>query len=378
MTYDLTTTNQNAKLALVKSKNLLNITNIILAKKEDQWVNKLFQWADENCIPNYEWVEDKDFDEGGYYNGIPRDENTLLSLKILRLNDLHIEQLPIEFFNLIQLEELKINNSNLRILSNEIKKLNNLTDLYLANNNLNNLPDDLKYLQKLKEIHLHSNNFSVFPEVIYLLFSLEHICIDVNQPCSMSSKIEDLKNLTDIQITNLIEIPIEIQSLPKLTKIKLYENDLGNFPRGIDNLINQEQLFLYGKKLIELPDEIFSLQNLKTLFIVDFKKIQITKEITFFEHIYFLNCDEIIFDLENDYYQDVNLIGFAIINSDIEQLPSSITKIKQIQQLFLTNVKNLLLTSEQKIWIKSLQNQGLNIVYDEGLLDRNINNKITF
>lgn len=382
MSNDLISTNKNSKLVLSKSKSLLDITKRILEQRNDHWIERLFQWADENRIPNYEWIEDKDHKEGGYYNGIPRDADFLLSLKSLRFYDLCIEKLPKEFFNLIQLEELKICNSNFRILSNEIKKLINLTDIYLADNNLNNLPEELKYLKKLKKIHLHSNNFNAFPEVIYMLFSLEHICIDVNQPCILSHKIQNLKNLGDLKVNNLSEIPPEIKSLTKLKLFKMSENSFGVFPIGISNLLNQETVFLYGKKSTELPDEMVNLTNLQTLFIIDFKKICLTKIPNNLRMMVFIGCDEITFELNVDNYENLKLNAFGIHNSNIEKLPSAITKIKIIEEFHLRNVKKLVLTLEQLMWIKSLKDNGLKVVVDEDLLERNlnveINNEIPF
>ena len=46
----LITINQNAKLSLIKSKNLLDITRKILDKKDDDWIQRLWEWADENII----------------------------------------------------------------------------------------------------------------------------------------------------------------------------------------------------------------------------------------------------------------------------------------------------------------------------------------
>lgn len=51
MTYDLITANQNSKLALAKSKKLLDITSKILVRKnDDEWVESLFDWVKINII----------------------------------------------------------------------------------------------------------------------------------------------------------------------------------------------------------------------------------------------------------------------------------------------------------------------------------------
>ena len=151
MNNNLTTTNQNSKIALAKSKGLLDITNKILSKNKDTWIENLFQWADQNDIPNHTWVKDEDFNEGGYHIGIPRDTTKLLSMEILRLHDLKIDLLADEIFNLIQLKELSIKNCALKNLSNKISKLTNLENLYLAKNNLYQLPSELQHLSKLKK-----------------------------------------------------------------------------------------------------------------------------------------------------------------------------------------------------------------------------------
>ena len=52
MKNNLTTTNQNAKLVLSKSKSLLSTLELALSK-DDKWIKKLFKWADENYIPDF-------------------------------------------------------------------------------------------------------------------------------------------------------------------------------------------------------------------------------------------------------------------------------------------------------------------------------------
>ena len=86
MNNDLTTTNQNAKLALNKSKSLLNITNSLLAKQKgkqlakDDWIERLWTWASKNYIPDFgaekgRWFDDK---HETWDKGIPRDKTRLL------------------------------------------------------------------------------------------------------------------------------------------------------------------------------------------------------------------------------------------------------------------------------------------------------------
>lgn len=368
------TTNKNAKVALSKSKNLLNLTSKILEKKDDEWMEKLWWWADINNIPDYEWVNDTDFNEGGYYNGIPRNKDKLIKLEVLRLYDLDLKKIPDDIFNLIQLSELQIINCNLDYIPKSIKKLKNLTNLNLVKNNLSTLPDEIKYLKKLKNIHLTSNKFEAFPEVLYSLISLKHICIDTSIPIYISEKIENLINLLDFKVNNLTAIPKEIKNLVNLTEFRLPENNLGNFPNGISNLVSVEKLFILGKSSSFLPSEISNLANLSTLFAMNFNRIKISNEITNLKHLYFIDCNEILFNLKNKYYNNLKLSGLAIINSRITKLPDSIVKLKNIKQLLLVKVESLILTSKQKQWINNLINKGVNIELDDDLLERNISN----
>lgn len=371
MDKNIVSTNQDAKLILSKSRSLLNITNKLFERKKNDWIERLFVWADKNKIPNYEWINDNDFDEGGYYNGIPRDKDKLLNLKILRLHDLNIIKLPSELFCLIQLEELKISNSNLQLLSNDIKNLINLKNLSLTNNNLSILPEGVKYLINLKKIHLHTNNFNSFPEILYNLTFLEHICISINKPCKLSSNIKNLINLNSFEIDNIINIPEEMKNLENLTELKISENNLGNFPNGMNYLVNIKKLFIKGKCSSFLPIEILNLPKLSTLFISDTDKIKVSKEIKNLEYLYFVNCNDIIFELKTNDYKNLILNGFAIINSEIKSIPDFIINTK-INQVILKNVPKLTLSNEQKQWIFHLIDKQANIDLDDNLLDINV------
>ena len=90
-------TNQNAKVALNKAKNLLNITKTLLVKQEnnqlveDNWIERLWKWANENNIPDHK---------------IPRNKDKLLSLRFLDFNRQQISEIPSEVGNLSNLKEI--------------------------------------------------------------------------------------------------------------------------------------------------------------------------------------------------------------------------------------------------------------------------------
>ncbi len=141
----LITINQNAKLSLIKSKNLLDITRKILEKKDDDWIQRLWEWADENIIQ-----------ERTYF---PKTESELLNISNLSLRWNRLKYLPKEFFNLIQLKVLELNNNTLETLPEEIGRLKYLEELNLNINSLKTLPKEIINLKKLEILNIKNNKY---------------------------------------------------------------------------------------------------------------------------------------------------------------------------------------------------------------------------
>ena len=149
MRTNLITTSQNAKIALSKSRKLLDLTNKILEKEDDEWLERLWKWADENSISA------KD---------IPRDKKNLLKIKSLTLEYLDAAVIPSEIKYLTQIESLYLHDFS--ELPDSITSLKNLTDLtllwYFCENNCANI----KLLEKWTE-DLIENGCSVFEDCDY-------------------------------------------------------------------------------------------------------------------------------------------------------------------------------------------------------------------
>ena len=120
---------------------------------DDSWIYKLWEWADENDIPDLEWVEDEHFEEGGYWRGLPRDKEKLLSLTELDLRKNQLTELPKEIGNLTNLTELDLSWNKLTELPKEIGNLTNLTKLDLENNpNLILTKEQKEWIKTLKKM----------------------------------------------------------------------------------------------------------------------------------------------------------------------------------------------------------------------------------
>lgn len=281
MNKNLTTTNQNAKLALNKSKNLLNVTQTILEKEDYKWIEKLWKWADENEIDESIWVSDVNFINGGYFRNIPKDKNKLLVLR-----------------------ELCIIGQKLIYMSRELSNI-----------------------KTLKEIWLNSNNLRSLPEFIYNLTNIECIV------------------LTDNLITNLSE---GIDSFNKLNHLDISDNLLQDLPMNISSLSSLKCLFLNENQLNILPDEICELTNLKELTLNRNRLKKISKKIS-------------------------NLKSLKVLTlggNELSILPDEICELTNLNILVLDSNLDLVLTKNQKEWIKKLKKQGCEVYIDDDLFER--------
>lgn len=121
--------------------------------EEDYWINSLWQWADDNGVPDLKWDERY----GGYWKGLPREKKDLTKLTTLNLWNNKLIELIDEIYNITNLTEFILFNNNLTKLPNGISKLSNLTKLYLNKNQLLELPTEICNLTNLTNLSLLDN-----------------------------------------------------------------------------------------------------------------------------------------------------------------------------------------------------------------------------
>lgn len=139
-------------------------------------MQKLWEWADKNAIPNLERIEE----HGGYWVGLPRDRERLINLTCLRLNANNISELPKEIGKLTRLKELSLYKNGLERLPQEISGLGNLTRLWLGDNKLFELPEEIGSLTGLTTLNLKNNNLICLPKEIINLTKLVKIWLSGN------------------------------------------------------------------------------------------------------------------------------------------------------------------------------------------------------
>ena len=239
----------------------------------EEWIEKLFKWADFNKISGKGWKTKSNrqwgintSDINNLRFGIPRDRDLLLKLTKLDLSGKSITKLPIEIGNLVNLTHINLEHNKLVALPQEITKLNKLVHINLNNNSQYNEDYDyikndlLKYLVELKQLaHLNLGN-----------------CHGIK---SLPDELFSMCNLTELYIGNITKIPKEIGNLSKLIRLNISDLELKEIPKEIGLLKDLKELNLSSNDLFEIPKEIGLLKDLKELNLSSNDLFEIPKEI---------------------------------------------------------------------------------------------------
>lgn len=102
-----------------------------MTKKDETWMERLWEWADDNDISD---------------EVLPRDRDSLVNLTMLHPDGNQLTEVPKEIGNLVNLTGLYLGDNQLTEVPKEIGNLTNLTTLNLDNNQLTELPEGIVYL----------------------------------------------------------------------------------------------------------------------------------------------------------------------------------------------------------------------------------------
>jgi len=125
---------------------------------------------------------------------------------------------------------------------------------------LNNLPITVNKITIMKQINILRQDHK-FPYDCELI--IENIKIK-NMETFNKIQEEDYLDITKIKLNNydLEEFPMIIFNLTNLQELDLYNNQITEIPDSITSLTNLQELSLYNNKITEIPDSIASLTNL--------------------------------------------------------------------------------------------------------------------
>ena len=197
---------ENSGLALHKTRNLLSITDKILASKtlaviDDAWLDELIAWADEN-----ELSEDK----------FSRNKQAILKMSELCLSWSFLTKIPVSFGNMTNLRCLDLNCNTLTEIPDSIV---NLMNLDLGYNDLTEIPKSIGKMNNLKKLYLYNNLLSEIPEFIGNLTNLTQLDLRYNQLTELPESISKLTNLEYLDLSGnpLKSLPPELSHLNSIT-----------------------------------------------------------------------------------------------------------------------------------------------------------------
>lgn len=208
------------------------------ADRDASWIDELFQWADENNIPELQYIEGHEVNEDGegqfeegFWIGLPRDKNTLLTLGELDLSWHGCTEMPIQLRHLKQLKVLRFaksrdgtqphfyeNSENLRfieVIPDWIAELENLEELDLSGNRIRVVPNAVGKLTKLKELYINDNDVEHVETEVVGLTNLEVLWFRGNLYRFRTESLKKLKNLKELWLDGFPGSaygPIELKS----------------------------------------------------------------------------------------------------------------------------------------------------------------------
>ena len=393
-------------MALHKAKNLMAVTERILAKKtqltaeDDSWMERLWAWADENGIADLRG-------RGSYEYGLPRDKERLLNLTELILHTGPPAKLPVEIVNLTKLTHLGLGGGfegvpveiselpNLISLSVweargiDLKGINNLTNLKslclssdyseldLDTLNLSSFlklrvfsvvasctefPVGICELVNLKDLDLPENDFGKLPSQVTNLTNLTRLNLSGNS-LSFNSEQEDwLCNLVDLESldlsgNNAMRLPVRIVELTNLLDLRLSDMILSSEQKKwVYELEHLKYLDLSGNKTGCFPKEVCNLKNLTTLWWGRNQLIKLPAEIGNLTNLANLDLgNNQLRELPAEIGNLTNLTWLELSNNSLTKLPAEIINLARLKSFDLYGNPEIKLTDKQKDWISDLK-----------------------
>lgn len=221
--HELIRRDKDGEVALNHSKDLLAITNAVLARSPntdvsihpDNWMRKLWAWADEfnvRCIPrDREALINKEqllFGSGSLPEHIdfPSELSNLHKIKKITINNLkgsHGSNISCSFpksFSKFNLQEFFLNNVSTDETFDFIYQIRELEVLHIQSSVIPKLSESISNLQNLSKLSFAFSDISFLPPSIGELRNLEYLSLTGTSINSLPNKIIQLKNLKKLRL----------------------------------------------------------------------------------------------------------------------------------------------------------------------------------
>jgi Leucine-rich repeat (LRR) protein len=271
---------------------------------DDSWIDALFQWADNNNIPELQFIEDDTLcDDGerpieGFWVGLPRDREVLVSLEELDLSWHSCSEIPKQIKYLKKLKKFRFSKSRdgrqppfmknadgldaIEEIPDWITELENLEELDLSHNKICYVPNVIGKLNNLKKLYLHRNMIMFVDAELASLCKLEVLWIWWNEFSVLDGCIDNLKELVNFDVDwkqpNKLSLLIDCihrNDFPEYTGEKCFDlfiEDLNAVVngvvliKGLTGSNDHEILWNEWSRLNNLKYKLKNLKNLRELY----------------------------------------------------------------------------------------------------------------
>ncbi|RVW74941.1 Protein suppressor of npr1-1, constitutive 1 [Vitis vinifera] len=275
------------------------------------------------------------------FKGFPEIKDDMENLKRLDLRETDIEELPFSVGRLKALQHLDLSGcKSLRSLSESICNLSFLETLIVQGcSNLKHFPEIKDDMENLKRLDFRETSIEELPSLIGRQKALQHL--DLSSCKNLRSLSESIFNLSSLETlivrgcSNLKRFPEIKDDMENLKMLDLRETGIEELTSSIGRLKALQRLDLSGcKSLRSLSESICNLSSLETLIVRGCSNLK--------------RFPQIKDDMENLKMLDLRETG-------IEELTSSIGRLKALQRLDLSGCKSLRSLSESICNLSSLE-----------------------
>jgi len=271
---------------------------------DDSWIDELFQWADNNNIPELQFIEvdflcsDGERPSEGYWVGLPRNREVLVNLEELDLSWHSCSEIPKQIKYLKNLKRFSFSKSRdgrqppfmknadgldaIEEIPDWIDELENLEELDLSNNKISYVPKVIGKLKNLKKLYLHNNMIMFVDAELASLCKLEVLWIWWNMFSVLDRFIDNLKELVNFDVDwkqpnklSLLRDCIHHDDFPELTGEKCFYLFVKRLNAVVDGIVlikgltgsnDNEILWDEWSRLNDLKSKLKKLKNLRELF----------------------------------------------------------------------------------------------------------------
>jgi Leucine-rich repeat (LRR) protein len=271
---------------------------------DDSWIDELFHWADNNNIPELQFIEDDTLcGDGerpieGFWVGLPRNREVLVNLEELDLSWHSCSEIPKQIKHLKNLKKFRFSKSRdgrqppfmknadglnaIEEIPDWIAELENLEELDLSNNKISYVPNVIGKLKNLKKLYLHRNMIMFVDVELASLCKLEVLWIWWNSFSVLDDCIDNLKEIANFDVDwkqpnklSLLGYCIHHNDFPEYTGEKCFDLFTKNLDAVVEGLFlikgltgSNDNVILWNEwyRLNGLKHKLKNLKNLRELY----------------------------------------------------------------------------------------------------------------